>query len=334
MFPEHLAGGGIDTDDLLRLVGGLGLVADDRVKVLRRRSATIGRRALPLPQQIAAFAAFRIPLVDEALFGGDAVLLRAAPVGPVHGIGACGRRRELANRHTATTDRETSRRLHGQCQPAAAAVHGGFPANEAGKPPGGRKRRTGDWRVDLSRYSLTARSRVRLAAGSSVLPAVKGWRSSACELGRDRRAAEIRDRSPCTVDPCLLDQLYRHDTRDLARRPRPTGPHNRHDRQRFHHASAACKLTVTVALGPAAKNYLPIAFCRRSIRWMSHAMHPRASCGKQSARQLTGPDLIEPRIGSTGVDAQPWNPPSTSRLIPTPGTFKVPLTPVERIGSA
>ena len=41
----------------------------------------------------------------------------------------------------------------------------------------------------------------------------------------------------------------------------------------------------------------------------------------KSARQ-PGPDFFEPRIGSTGVDAQPWEPSKAARLIPTPGTFK------------
>jgi len=50
------------------------------------------------------------------------------------------------------------------------------------------------------------------------------------------------------------------------------------------------------------------------------------NCGKQVCA-LTRPGLIEPWIGSTGVNAQPWEPSEAARLIPTPGTFKVPLTP-------
>ena len=56
------------------------------------------------------------------------------------------------------------------------------------------------------------------------------------------------------------------------------------------------------------ENYLRLIqalFRDQTIPWLSHAMHPRASCGKSMTRQ-TGPDFIEPRIGSTGVDAQPF----------------------------
>jgi hypothetical protein len=63
------------------------------------------------------------------------------------------------------------------------------------------------------------------------------------------------------------------------------------------------------------------------MRWVSHAMHPRDYCSDEYARRLTGPDLIEPRIGSTGADANRWEPSEAARLIPTSGTLKVPLTP-------
>ena len=50
--------------------------------------------------------------------------------------------------------------------------------------------------------------------------------------------------------------------------------------------------------------------------------------------RLTGPDKIEPWIGLTGELAPYLGiPPSKSRLIPTPGTLKVPLTPVGQVGS-
>jgi hypothetical protein len=49
---------------------------------------------------------------------------------------------------------------------------------------------------------------------------------------------------------------------------------------------------------------------------------------RQVVRQFTGPDLFEPRIGSTGVDAQPWEPPKHSPPFSDPRHFlKVPLTP-------
>jgi hypothetical protein len=72
------------------------------------------------------------------------------------------------------------------------------------------------------------------------------------------------------------------------------------------------------------ENYLRMIqalFCERSIRWLSHALHPRAPIAAIKVCASARPGLFEPRIGSTGADAQPWEPSKAARLIPTPGTF-------------
>jgi len=50
-------------------------------------------------------------------------------------------------------------------------------------------------------------------------------------------------------------------------------------------------------------------------------MHPRAPIAATKYVRQPGPDFIESRIDSTGVDAQPWEPSEAACLIPTPGTF-------------
>lgn len=58
------------------------------------------------------------------------------------------------------------------------------------------------------------------------------------------------------------------------------------------------------------------------------------SRGSESERQRIGPDNNRAMDWLDWCDdVLPWNPSSTSRLIPTPGTLKVPLTPVGEIGS-
>jgi len=89
------------------------------------------------------------------------------------------------------------------------------------------------------------------------------------------------------------------------------GPYHRQKRQRLA-TLRGVQSRRNSCVKPTGENYLRLIqapFCARPIRWVSHAMHPRASCGKKSARQLTGPDFFEPRIGSTGVDANRWEPP-------------------------
>ena len=75
-------------------------------------------------------------------------------------------------------------------------------------------------------------------------------------------------------------------------------------------ASAQVKVTATGALRPELKFIRP-ARCKRSIRWMSHAMHPRAYCSEEIERQLTGPDfssqgLVRPTLTSyLGIPPKP-----------------------------
>jgi hypothetical protein len=178
------------------------------------------------------------------------------------------------------------------------------------------------WAAGLE--SRSRRYRLRIECGS-VRTAGRRYLAIA---GR-RESANSATRCLAAFQPFPLGQLYRQDTRARAGRPRPIT-----DRTvRVLLPSAAGKLTVKVALSPGSKNTSE-RFCQRSIRGMSHATHPRATCGKQSARQLTGPDLIEPRIGSTGVDAEPWNPPQQAPPVSDSRHFKVPLTPVLETCSA
>ena len=64
-----------------------------------------------LPQQVAAFAAFGIPAFDEALFRGDAVLLRPAPIRPIQRIGRRGMRDAAVQQRTAPPSKQHVRRM-------------------------------------------------------------------------------------------------------------------------------------------------------------------------------------------------------------------------------
>jgi len=110
------------------------------------------------------------------------------------------------------------------------------------------------------------------------------------------------------------------------------GAHNRHDRKCFA-TRIGVQSQLKSSCWPHAKKFfrsVRVAVDTRDVACQA----PAWPCGKKSARQRTGPDKIEPWIGLTG-ELTPYLgiPPSTSRLIPTPGTLKVPLTPVGDIGS-
>ena len=159
------------------------------------------------------------------------------------------------------------------------AVHGGAPVGrKTGENPfGGRE--SGRRRLESrpSRYSL--RSEVCLVR------VFWHWRPFGSDRSRHSGAVPL---GRVVAEPCLLDKLYRQDTRLLAREPRAAGLTTDTTGSVSPHV-AERKVTVTVALGPAPKNS-SARFEERSIRGMSHAKHPCAYCGKQFARQRTGPD--------------------------------------------
>jgi hypothetical protein len=91
--------------------------------------------------------------------------------------------------------------------------------------------------------------------------------------------------------------------------------------------SAACKLTLTVAISRLLEiTCVHSSTLRQADDTMVVACDAPAclSCGKGCA-STTGPDKFRPRTGLTGDDATRWNPPYAARLISTPGTFKCPL---------
>jgi hypothetical protein len=114
----------------------------------------------------------------------------------------------------------------------------------------------------------------------------------------------------------LPNYSKRHATPPLA------GPYHRQKRQRlatFRPVQTRRKSRVK----PTVENYLAShssALLRAADTMVVACDAPACfGSGNKSARQPTGPDFIEPRIGSTGVDAHRGNPPLSS-----PPGFRLP----------
>ena len=249
MFPNRLAGGGVDADDLLAFVVGGRLVADDRVEpVLETRRATTGRPGLRASRGDCCPGRRRGPSSRSGPFRWrrDSAAARANWASP---SGRARRRRGAIAAISPAAPQESSKAAEKRREDNAGMPfmedHLSDDRNRGKHAWRVRERKAATWRVDPADTVYEAS-----AALVRVFVAVSRGR-----IGTPirRRFWTARPIGPARPRPCLLDKLYRQDTRVWAREPRPAGL-TTGTTGSVSPRVAACKVTLTVALGPAPKN--------------------------------------------------------------------------------